>query len=77
MSLLPKNMSPLRQRMIRELELKRRPERTIKAYVRLLGHARLSTTTIYLHVMETRISSRQSPCDLLRKPGQSDPWGKR
>ena len=44
---------------------------------RLLGHARLSTTTIYLHVMETRISSLQSPCDLLRKPGQSDPWGKR
>ena len=43
---------------------------------RLLGHAHLSTTAKYLHVMETRISSLQSPLDLLRKPDRSDPWGK-
>ena len=43
---------------------------------RLLGHAHLSTTAKYLHVMETRISSLQSPFDLLRKPHRSDPWGK-
>ena len=37
MSLLNNNPSPLRQRMIRELELKRRPEKTIKAYVRAVA----------------------------------------
>ena len=35
---------------------------------RLLGHKKLDTTAMYLHVTSKHVSSIQSPLDLLRKP---------
>jgi len=40
---------------------------------RLLGHSRLTTTVIYLHVTETRMASTESPLDLLRLPEPGEP----
>jgi len=39
---------------------------------RLLGHTNLATTSTYLHVTEKRLSSVESPLDLLRLPKASE-----
>jgi integrase/recombinase XerD len=52
----------------------------IRTIQKLLGHARLDTTTIYTHVTEARIRSTKSPLDLLPpveppQPGEPEKEG--
>jgi len=41
----------------------------------LLGHTSLATTANYLHVTEKRLSSTDSPLDLLRLPQVTERLG--
>ncbi len=88
------NATPLRQKMIAELQLQRMSKATVRSYPgfgihslrhsfathllesgveltvisRLLGHTRLSTTAVYLHVTNRHIVGIKSPLDLLPTP---------